>query len=171
MKLAEYSTDEKTGHFGLGLEKYTHFTSPIRRYSDLVIHRLLLDQNVNKAALNDICTHLSTMERNSFRAEQTLNKIKKMRLLQLQYCKDRDTTYTAIISKIKPFAIFFDLEDFYMEGSIHISELGNEYFIFHSNSNSLEGKKSGKELSVGKKIEVRIISFSMILQTVEFALV
>ena len=171
MKLAEYSTDATIGHYGLGLKKYTHFTSPIRRYADLVIHRILFGEKLEKDKLDKICNHLCMTERNSMRAEQTLNKLKKIRLLQKCYMEDRGNSYEALVSKIRPFAIFFDLVDYYIEGSIHISELGNEYFVFDSKKHALVGKRSGLTLALGSRIRVKIISLSLTLQEIVFALV
>ena len=171
MKLAEYSTDNSVGHYGLRLKKYTHFTSPIRRYADLVVHRILFGAKVSKEQLDKICMHLSATERNSMRAEQFINRLKKLRLLYKNYLQNRNEVYTGLVSKIKPFGIFFDLTNYYVEGFLHISKLGDEYFVFNAQQSSLTGKDTATTLALGSAIKVRISSFSLILQEVSFEMV
>ena len=128
MKLAQYSP-ENQGHFGLALEHYCHFTSPIRRYSDLVVQRLLFDEEPEDLDLSQIALKCSEQERVSFRAESSVKMLKKLRLLQHYLSEDPHRKYEAFITRIKPFGLYFELADLGLEGFLHISELENDYFI------------------------------------------
>lgn len=152
LKLAMYSPDN-VGHFGLSLEYYCHFTSPIRRYSDLVIHRLLFCQEYD-GALEKISLICSEGERKSMRAESSVILLKKLRLLENERKKDPTKTYTATITRILPMRIVFDVEEFFMEGSCHVSELYNDYYEFVDDV--LYGKDTGTKLAFGDKIKVKI---------------
>jgi ribonuclease R len=120
MKLASYS-EENVGHFGLSLEHYLHFTSPIRRYSDLVVHRGLFDEPIDNIAV--IAKHVSSQERISFKAESSLLLLKKLRLIDRFFDADPNRRYEATIVKCKPNGLSFELKEFFLEGFIHISEI------------------------------------------------
>jgi ribonuclease R len=170
MKLAYYSP-ENVGHFGLALEHYTHFTSPIRRYCDLVIHRLLFDEESEGVDLKQIALKCSDQERVSFRAEMNVKLLKKLRLLKRYFKENAEREYTAIISKVKPFGLFFELSELMLEGFLHISELEDDYFVFDSRRGVLFGKDSGKVHTNGDKIAVRIVSIDLILLESKWELV
>lgn len=150
LKLAAYSPNN-VGHFGLALEHYCHFTSPIRRYSDLVIHRLLFvdDYEVNLEKVAVIC---SDSERKSMRAENSVLLLKKLRLLKKEYNKDPDKKYIATITRVFPMRIVFEIDGFFVEGTCHVSKLAD---YFHYQNGSLIGEKTNKELGFGDKIEVQ----------------
>ncbi len=162
MRLAQYSADN-VGHFGLGLEYYCHFTSPIRRYSDLIIERLLFDETPEDIDLDRIAQHCSDQERVSFKAEMSVKTLKKLRLLHSYFTEDPTREYTAIVSKIKPFGLFFELQDLMLEGFLHISELENDYFVYDEARNLLQGRGSGKIHKVGETILVRLGRVDLIL--------
>jgi ribonuclease R len=162
MRLAQYSP-ENVGHFGLALEHYCHFTSPIRRYSDLIIERLLFDEEPEEINLEKIAQHCSEQERVSFRAEVSVKTLKKLRLLQKYFNEDPHREYKAIVTKIKPFGIYFELQDLMFEGFLHISELENDYFIFDEKRNLLLGRSSGKVHKLGEQIKVRLARVDLIL--------
>ena len=153
MKLAIYSEDN-VGHFGLCLEHYTHFTSPIRRYSDLVIHRLLFEETLEKKALKEIAVHCSDKERVSFRAESSVNLLKKLRLLQKYLNNDPDMEYEAFVTKVKHFGFYFEVYPLMFEGFIHISEIGRDYYHFDDKRNALIGKATNQVFNPGKRIKV-----------------
>lgn len=154
MKLAYYSPDN-VGHFGLSLEYYCHFTSPIRRYTDLIIQRLLFDEEDKDTDVYKIALKCSEQERISFRAEMSVKVLKKLRLLKGYLDEDANKEYTAAITRIKPFGIFFELSPLMLEGFLHISELEDDYFVFDPRRNILQGKSTGKIHSVGENIKVR----------------
>ena len=143
MKLAQYSPDN-VGHFGLALEYYCHFTSPIRRYSDLVIQRLLFDEEKEDSDLFAIAEHCSDQERVSFRAESSVKNLKKLRLLQYLLRDDPYQELEAFVTKIKPFGLYFELSNLMLEGFLHISELEDDYFFYDAKQSRLVGKSSHK---------------------------
>lgn len=160
MKLACYS-EENVGHYGLGLTHYTHFTSPIRRYSDLVVQRLLFEQD-HKMNLTKIAEKCSKHERISFKAEMSVKQLKKLRLLQLWLKESQKKVYAATVTKIKPFGFFFDMSDLGVEGFFHFSDLKDDYYIFDQKAETLIGKRHGKELKSGTKITVQPDSIDLI---------
>ncbi|MDR2539955.1 MAG: ribonuclease R [Chlamydiales bacterium] len=161
MKLAQYST-ENTGHFGLCLEHYCHFTSPIRRYSDLVVQRLLFNEESKELDLKEIAAHCSERERISFRAENRVVTLKKLRLLEKEFLRDPLRYHAAIVTKIKPFGLYFELIEFMLEGFLHISELEDDYFIFDEKSSILKGRFTGHIHGLGEKISVQIARIDLI---------
>jgi ribonuclease R len=161
MRLAQYSS-ENVGHFGLALEHYCHFTSPIRRYSDLIIERLLFDEEPEDIDLDKIAQHCSEQERISFRAEMSVKTLKKLRLLHTYFAEDSHREYKAIVTKIKPFGLFFELQDLMLEGFLHISELEDDYFIFDEKRNLLFGRGTGKVHKLAELIKVRLSHVDLI---------
>lgn len=118
MKLASYST-QNIGHYGLGLEHYTHFTSPIRRYIDLVVHRLLFEKADPKENYEQIAFVCSEKERLSSRAENTVTLLKKLRLLDSIQNKYPNRTYKAVVTTVKPFGFAFEVSALLLEGFIN----------------------------------------------------
>jgi ribonuclease R len=161
MKLAQYST-ENMGHFGLCLEHYCHFTSPIRRYSDLIIQRLLFNEEPKELDLKEIATHCSEQERISFRAENSVVTLKKLRLLEKEFLRDPLRYHAAIVTKIKPFGLYFELIELMLEGFLHISELEDDYFIFDERASILKGRFTGHIHRLGEKIFVQIARIDLI---------
>ncbi len=163
MKQALYSP-ENIGHFGLALEHYCHFTSPIRRYTDLVIQRLLFDEVADDADLSAIALACSEKERLSMRAENSVVLLKKLRLAAAALEMSPSKSYTVAITKTKPFAIFFEVGEFALEGSVHVSELGNDYFEYNPKTLSFRGSRTGRTFSIGSQVSVRLASVDLIRQ-------
>lgn len=170
LKLAIYSP-QNVGHFGLALEHYCHFTSPIRRYSDLIIQRLLFGEEGEGLNLERIGRDCSDKERVSFRAEMGVKQLKKHRLLQSWLKSDPARHYLAYITKIKPFGIFFEIKELFLEGFLHISELENDYFIFDPKANTLQGERTGIKHIVGQEITVRPVRIDLIHQETSWDLI
>lgn len=170
MRLAAYSSDN-IGHYGLALQHYCHFTSPIRRYTDLIIQRLLFDELPESADIDAIALACSEKERISFRAESSVVILKKLRLASTYFSEDPTRIYPAIITKIKPFALFFEVPMFDLEGTIHISKLGNDYFEYSASRMSFRGSRSGKTFTAGQPIFVRLDKINFIILQSEWALV
>ena len=170
MKLAFYSEDN-VGHYGLALEYYCHFTSPIRRYTDLIIQRLLFDEEGEEIDLKKIALKCSEQERIAFRAEMHVKLLKKLRLLQKFLKEDPLKEYKATITRIKPFGLFFEMADLALEGFLHISELENDYFFYNAEKNHLVGKGSGRIHALGEPLKVRVKSIDLILLESKWELV
>jgi ribonuclease R len=169
MRLACYSSDN-LGHYGLALEHYCHFTSPIRRYTDLIIQRLLFDELPESTDLDAVATACSEKERVSFRAESSVTLLKKLRLAGTYFDADPTRVYPAIVTRIKPFALFFEVPLFDLEGSLHISKLGRDYFEYNAASMSMRGSRTGKTFTAGQPLFVRLEKIDYILQQSEWAL-
>lgn len=122
MKLASYST-ENIGHYGLSLEHYTHFTSPIRRYIDLLVHRVLLNESISKESLEMLALRCSEKERLSAKAESSVLLIKKLRYLEEEANQGHEN-YTGIIVAVKQFGILFEIREILYEGFLPITEQG-----------------------------------------------
>jgi ribonuclease R len=170
MKLAQYSPDN-IGHYGLSLEHYCHFTSPIRRYSDLIIQRLLFDEEDKDLALDKIAERCSEQERLSFKAEMSVKTLKKLRLLNLYFKEDPHREFPATVTRVKPFGLSFELSDLSLEGFLHISELEDDYFTYDSKRAVLVGSRTGKTHRLGETIVVGIQSVDLILLESHWSLV
>ena len=159
MARAEY-TPKNIGHYGLSLKSYNHFTSPIRRYPDLIVHRIIKDiieknkSQYNLDNLEKIGLLSSENERNSEAAERELQSI-----LLCNYAeKFVGKKFNATINTVVNFGLFIAVDNEPIQGLIHISSLGNEYFIHKEKKNILIGEKSKKVYKVGDKINVKLVS-------------
>ncbi|KPK33342.1 MAG: hypothetical protein AMS24_01400 [Chlamydiae bacterium SM23_39] len=168
MKLAFYSS-ENIGHYGLALEHYCHFTSPIRRYSDLVIQRLLFDK-IKNIDLKKIATHCSEKEKNSFKAEFSVIYLKKLRLLEKWFKQNPNKQYVATITKIKPYHIYFEIEELLFEGNIHISNFLDDYYIYDKKTLSFSGEKTKKKIFISNKIKVKIKKIDLSLLNINWTI-
>lgn len=156
MAKAIYQT-ENIGHFGLGFADYTHFTSPIRRHPDMMVHRLLTRymsgmRSMNKKELDEICKHDSEMEKLASDAERTSIKYK-----QVEYMQERlGQEYDGVISGVKDFGIFVELTDNGCEGLVPIRELDDDYYELDEKTYSLVGYNHKRRYALGDKIRVRV---------------
>ena len=169
MRLAAYSS-ENIGHYGLALEHYCHFTSPIRRYTDLIIQRLLFESESVTENLEKIAEMASEKERVSFRAEKSVVLLKKLRLASTHFHEDPQKIYSALITRVKPFAFFFEVPAFDLEASIHVSEIGKDYYEFNPKTMSFRGVRTGKSYTAGQLIYVQIEQIDFILQQAKWLL-
>jgi ribonuclease R len=151
MRLAYYSPDN-IGHYGLALEHYCHFTSPIRRYSDLIAQRLLFGEGKNIDMVK-IAEHVSERERISMKAESSVVLLKKLRLLKKAYHEDPEAIYQATITSIKPFGIAFEVDGYYVDGFLHLNEFW-DFFRYDEKHMRLIGSKTKKIYSIGQKLKL-----------------
>jgi ribonuclease R len=161
MRLAIYSADN-IGHYGLGLQHYCHFTSPIRRYVDLVVHRILFGDSDDRTQIEEIAHQCSNQERISAKAENSVVLLKKLRLLQKMHEKDPRQEYAAIISKVKGFGFFFEVLDLMLEGFVHVSEIDEDYFVYDEASMRLRGRHHGITYCAGDKVVVMLKSVDFV---------
>lgn len=163
MRLACYSPDN-IGHYGLSLEHYCHFTSPIRRYVDTIVHRILFEENIDHDRLVKICNKASECERISAKAEGSVLFMKKLRLLQSTWQGSQFRQFEAVVTRIKPFGIYFDVLEFMLEGFLHISELDDDYFDFDEKTMQLSGRHAGFSYKAGDKLHVFVRHIDLIKQ-------
>ena len=170
MKQARYSMQNR-GHFGLALGSYCHFTSPIRRYPDLVVHRLLRAQRVGKRAATDpdleaVADSSSQLERNAESAERELLVRKK-----IEYIRDKvGGRFAAVVTGVTPFGLFVQLTENLVEGLVRAADLGEERFDFDDGRMELRGSRTGQAFRLGDRLTVRVDRVDRILQRVDFSL-
>ena len=173
MAKAVYSVDN-IGHYGLGFKYYTHFTSPIRRYSDLMVHRLLHQyiDNANGAVysyniLQDISEHISQTERSAVEAERLSVKLK-----QIEYLKDHiGEEFDAIISGIIHFGIFVKIVENLAEGLVKIRDLEGDFYVYDEKKYSLIGRNSKKQFRLGDKVRVKLIRVDQEKSELDFIII
>ena len=171
MARAEY-TPKNIGHFGLSLKSYNHFTSPIRRYPDLIVHRIIKNIIEKKESqydfnnLENIGSLSSENERNAESAERELQSV----LLCSYATKFIGKTFDATVNSVVNFGLFIAVKEEPIQGLIHISSLGNEYFIHNEKKNILIGDKSKKVFKVGDKIKVKLQSAFPSEKKIDFVL-
>lgn len=171
MKLACYSADN-IGHYGLGLQHYCHFTSPIRRYVDVIAHRLLFTQEPpDKNALDALCAQASDKERMSAKAEQACVITKKLRLLQSMTEKTPMRQFECVVTRVKPFGIYFDAIELMLEGFLHVSELENDYFVYEEKGMCLVGRYHNISYQAGDAISVMVKKIDLVLKEATWQIV
>ncbi|MCM1126730.1 MAG: ribonuclease R [Lachnospiraceae bacterium] len=172
MKKAQY-TVECTGHFGLACQFYCHFTSPIRRYPDLQIHRIIKEQLRGKLSeervshyemiLPEAAKHSSDMERRVDEAERETDKLKKV-----QYMEQRiGQTYSGVISGITAWGIYVELPNT-VEGLVHVSKIEGDFFYYKEESYEMTGRDTGKTYRLGQKVNVTVDGVDHLARTIDF---
>lgn len=170
MRLAAYSA-ENIGHYGLSLTHYCHFTSPIRRYVDLVVHRILFGESDDLEYLQQVSQLCSEQERISAKAESSVVLLKKLRLLDRMHTENPYREYEAIITRVKNFGVYFEVIDLLLEGFIHISELEEDYFVFEEEKMRLRGTKRGGFYAPGNRLTVMLQDVNFVFQETKWYVV
>jgi ribonuclease R len=171
MKQAVYSPDN-AGHFGLAYDAYAHFTSPIRRYPDLLTHRaikaVLKGETYDPKAPWDVLgQQCSATER---RADEATRDVTNW--LKCYYMKDRlGEEFTGTISGVTSFGIFVTLDDVYVEGLVHISELGHDYFHFEQDKHRIMGERTRKVFQLADRVNIKVVRVDIETSKIDFALV
>ena len=179
MKKAVYSTDN-LGHYGLASNCYTHFTSPIRRFPDTTVHRLLReyifnvpdDKKLNKLVITEseklpyICEHSSEQERISIECERDVESMKMAEYME-NHIGD---VYDGIISSIMNFGMFIQLDNM-IEGLVHVTELKGDYYNYDDNTKTLRGQRKGKIYKLGQKVKVVVTNASKKNSTIDFNII
>lgn len=170
LRQAKYEP-ENIGHFGLGYEAYAHFTSPIRRYPDLLVHRAIkavLQGKQYKPSMKweELGVHCSMTER---RADDATRDVDAW--LKCFYMRDHlGSVFTGTVSSVTSFGMFVSLDDLYVEGLVHISELGKDYFHFDAGKHMLLGERTGQQYRLGDRVQVRVVKVDMESTKVDFVL-
>ena len=174
MKQAKYTT-LNVGHFGLSTQYYTHFTSPIRRYPDLQIHRIIKENIHGKlnqkrlehyeAILPSVAQQSSTMERRAQDAEREVDKLKKVEYMQ-QYLGE---AFTGVISGVTSWGFFVELDNT-IEGMVSINSLLDDFYVFDEESYKLTGEHTGRIFTLGQKVEIVVRSADKMERTIDFVL-
>ena len=173
LRQAVYSPDN-VGHFGLAYEAYTHFTSPIRRYPDLLVHRAikaaLLGQQYTPAQENGdwdaIGMHCSMTERRADEADRDVEN-----WLKCYYMQDRiGEEFEGSVSAVVPFGLFVALHDVFVEGLVHISDLGSDYFHFDDAQHALVGERTGQRYRLSDQVRVQLVRVNMEASKIDFRL-
>ena len=179
MKKAVYK-EENVGHYGLASRCYTHFTSPIRRFPDTTVHKLLReylfnkpdDKKLNKliikysSYLPPLCAHTSEMERESIECERDVEDMKMAEYME-NHIGD---VYEGFISSVMNFGIFVQLDNM-IEGLVHINELKGDYYIFDENTRVLKGQRKGKIYKLGQKVKVVVTNASKAQSIIDFNII
>ena len=172
MAKAVYST-KNIGHYGLGFRYYTHFTSPIRRFPDLIVHRLIFDynqakleKNLSLEELEEICDHASAQERNAVNAERLSVKLKQIEYLKSKVGED----FHGVVSGITHFGIFIELSHTLAEGLIRLRDMNDDYYVFDEKNYSIIGKRTGRKIRLGDKVNVKLIRVDQEKREIDFVL-
>ena len=170
MQKARYST-HNIGHYGLAFEYYTHFTSPIRRFPDLMVHRLLtkyLDggRSVSEVKYEDLCDHSSNMEQIAANAERASIKYK-----QVEFMQDKiGQTFDGVISGVTEWGLYIELNENKCEGMIPVRDLGDDYYELDEKNYCLRGRRTNKVYSLGDDVTVKVARANLEKKQLDFSL-
>ena len=170
MSKAKYSS-QNIGHFGLMFENYTHFTSPIRRYPDLIVHRIIDDiinnrtKNIND--LESLCLHCSTMEEKATKAERA-----SIKLMQVKYLSDKiGQTFNGVISGVNERGVFVELKENKCEGFVRMKDIPGDFYNFDRRSNTIIGQNTLAEFSLGDNVRAVVLETNLEKKHIDLKLI
>jgi ribonuclease R len=175
LKRARYAP-QPLGHYGLAKTNYTHFTSPIRRYADLVVHRTLAERDHPHRSRADVgrlaatAEHISITERVAAEAEMESVKMKKLEFFQRQLDARDPQVFRAAVIDVKNFGLLVELPDVLITGFVHVSSLTDDFYVFHPAQRRFIGRQSRRRFSVGDQLRVFVARVDVFKRQVDFAI-
>jgi ribonuclease R len=176
MQKAKYDP-RNLGHFGLAFESYAHFTSPIRRYPDLVVHRTLREARLHsmnaerreelEEEMPEVARHTSEMERRADDAERELVQWKKVRFMADKVGDEFD----GYITGVAPFGLFVQLVEHFVEGLVHVSTMADDYYRYLETTHTLRGENTEKTYRLGDRVRVQVLRVDMERRQIELGVV
>ncbi|MBX9609064.1 MAG: ribonuclease R [Gammaproteobacteria bacterium] len=173
LKLAVYSA-ENLGHFGLALEAYTHFTSPIRRYPDLVVHRAIRAALAEEAVSEDARQSMVEIASQTSMAERRADEATRdaVAWLKCEFMQDKvGECFGGIVSGVAEFGVFVELDDIFVEGLVHVTALPDDYYQYDAVRHALRGRAGGRQFSIGQAVEVQVTRVDLDERKIDFRLV
>ncbi len=162
---------EPLGHYGLAKTKYAHFTSPIRRYADLVVHRALFQKSHGPThSLKETAEHISDTERNSADAERDSKDVKLYAFLKAQLQSPKPTPYPALVIDVRNFGFFVDVPGLAMSGLVHLSSIEDDFYVFDEARGQLTGRRNRRVIRLGDKLQVQVAKVDSFKKQVDFRL-
>lgn len=175
LKRARYAP-QPLGHFGLAKANYLHFTSPIRRYADLVVHRTLAERNSPRRSKIDIgqveslANHISDTERNAAEAEIESVRLKKLQFFQQQLEARNPQVFRAAVMDVRNYGLVVELPDALITGVVHVSSLGEDFYRFDAAQRRLVGRRTNRRFSIGDEIRVFVARVDTFKRQIDFAI-
>jgi ribonuclease R len=162
---------EPLGHYGLAKTKYAHFTSPIRRYADLVVHRALFQKSHGSVhSLKQTSDHISDTERNSADAERDSKDVKLYAFLRAQLKSPNPPRYPALVIDVRNFGFFVDVPGLAMSGLVHLSSVEDDFYVFDQERTQLVGRRNRRVIRLGDKVAVQVSKVDSFKKQVDFRL-
>jgi ribonuclease R len=175
LKRARYATTP-LGHYGLAKVNYAHFTSPIRRYADLEVHRALADRDISRRSsrassqLSAIADHISDTERNAAEAEIDAVKMKKLEFFELQLQARDPQVFDAVVIDVRNYGILVELPEILLTGLIHVSTLADDFYAFSPSQRRFVGRQRRRRFAVGDKLRVHVARVDQFKRQIDFAI-
>jgi ribonuclease R len=175
LKRARYATTP-LGHYGLAKVNYAHFTSPIRRYADLEVHRALADRDISRRSsrassqLSAIADHISDTERSAAEAEIDAVKMKKLEFFELQLQARDPQVFDAVVIDVRNYGILVELPEILLTGLIHVSTLADDFYVFSPSQRRFVGRQRRRRFAVGDKLRVHVARVDQFKRQIDFAI-